>query len=187
MRSVLRSVACSASPVPPTRARARPLWGAGSRCGASRKKDQRGASLVKSLLLCNFCTSERRGTFLAAGESTMTGNEQAGAAHAAETRWPLSMLEFEHQLFTVALEAAENGDRLSIDLCGGGYAGCYPAAAQGDPTAIIVRDMINIWLQRLFGPPPQAGLPCLTCTQPLDPPHREGAVIVTARASVSAP
>ena len=109
------------------------------------------------------------------------------AEWAAQMRLPLSMFEFEYRLYSVALEAVENGDRIVVDLSGGGYCGCYPAAAQGDRTAIIVRDQINAWLVRLFGPPPQAGLPCLTCTQPLDPPHREAAVIVTTYARVPAP
>jgi hypothetical protein len=80
-------------------------------------------------------------------------------------------VDFGRMLCTTALEAADNGARLSIDLFGGGYTGPYPAALQGDPTAIVVRDAITSYLhyhkaavakhddKRLVSPVPPATAP----------------------------
>lgn len=46
--------------------------------------------------------------------------------------------------------AEAGGAGLIFHFVGGGYGGPYPAAASGDPGAIILRDAINGYVQRLF-------------------------------------
>lgn len=98
----------------------------------------------------------------------------------------LPYVEFGRELLTVALEAAENAEGLTIDLVGCGYVGPYRAAAEGDPHAIAVRDAINRYLQHLLGPPPTpAG--CFLCAEPLHTPERAAAVVVAVHAAVPIP
>lgn len=98
----------------------------------------------------------------------------------------LPYVAFGRELLAVALEAAENGEGLSIDLVGCGYVGPYRAAAEDDRHAIAVRDAINHHLQRLLGPPPTpAG--CFLCTEPLHTPERDTAIVVAVRAAVPTP
>ena len=96
------------------------------------------------------------------------------------------LVEYGQALLTTALEAAEVGAGLSIDLLGCGYAGPYPAAAQGDPTAIVVRDAINGFLQHLLGPPPTPAS-CFLCTEPLHTVARDTGIIVAAYPAVAMP
>lgn len=98
----------------------------------------------------------------------------------------LPYVEFGRELLTVALEAAENAEGLTIDLVGCGYVGPYRAAAEGDPHAIAIRDAINHYLQRLLGPPPTpAG--CFLCAEPLHTPGHAAAILVSVHAAVPTP
>jgi len=98
----------------------------------------------------------------------------------------LPYVELGRAFLGVALEASENGVGLTINLTGGGYRGPYPAAAEGDPTAITVRDTINRYLQQLLGPPPSpAG--CFLCTEPLHTADHDTAIIASVHAAVLTP
>lgn len=98
----------------------------------------------------------------------------------------LHHLEFGRELLTVALEGADNGAGLTIDLVGCGYAGPYPAAAEGDSRATIIRDVITERTVRMFTAPPETAL-CLLCSEPRYPPEHDIALVVAVYANTPTP
>lgn len=95
-------------------------------------------------------------------------------------------IEFGRELLTVALEAADNDTGLTIDLVGCGYVGPYRAAAEGDPRATLIRDVITEWTHRMFTAPPETAL-CLLCREPRLPPERDVAIVVAVYANTPTP